>query len=660
MKPRFFGRGQQDDPDNISKANVATLKLSSKMFEEKQLLTETSESGDYKWNHPELDEDEMIRRMPTNCNVVSFSLFGTLLFHPFEDVKDIYYIMGEQLGYLDFKRVRLEVESEAQAEHMAKYGHRELTLDDIWSAIEDQMGIPKRKGMFLEMQIEKKMCYANALLVKVWRRLKESGKKVIVIADTHLPKAIVQTLLEDNGFHNVDDIFLSCEHGKSKREGELFDVVKAAMKTDKILHIGDSDHRDVKNAKAHGFSVLPYPNVRINGSKYRPYDMSALNGSAYRAIVENHLYNGHRAYGMEYEYGYVYGGIFVVGYCNFIHEYVKTHNIDKVLFLSRKGDILKQAYDMLFPGENAEYVYWSVQAATKLNANNNKYEFFKRMIFDKVNQNFNINQILTSMDLGKMVSYVQSAAGKYPKYRAADGEHEYTNCERIPGVDEMLTDKNAKPLQYFLEYQWEMVLECYAEQKDAARRYYENIVKDCKKVAAIDIGWSGSSVMALSNLIEKDWELPCEMIGVMAGTNSMNDNAPDSGAMFVQSGKLVSYLYSPYFNRDLYKRHDRSKDYNTYWELLLGSPTQPFKCFAYNELTDKVRPIFGDKDVYMEGMKEIQKGILEFVKKYVEHFSEFPYMYNIGGRDAYAPMVIASSGDGMYLKVIAKKFKINN
>ena len=97
-----------------------------------------------------------------------------------------------------------------------------------------------------------------------------------------------------------------------------------------------------------------------------------------------------------------------------------------------------------------------------------------------------------------------------------------------------------------------------------------------------------------------------------------------------------------------------------YWELLLGSPTQPFKCFAYNEITDKVRPIFGDKDVYMEGMKEIQKGILEFVKKYVEHFSDFPYMYNIGGRDAYAPMIIATSGDALYLKDISKKFRINN
>lgn len=660
MKPKFFGKGQES-ADGLQKiVNTVNTKLSSKMFEEKQLLMGTSESGNYKWNHPELDEDEMIRRMPSNCNVISFGLFGTLLFHPFEDIKDIYYIMGEQLGYLDFKRVRLEVEEEARAEHMAKYGHSELTLDDIWTAIEERMGIPKRKGMFLEMQVEKKLCYPNALMVKVWRKLKENGKKLIVVADTHLPKAIVQTLLEDNGFHDADDIFLSCEHGKAKREGDLYDVVKASVKTDKILHIGDSEQRDVKNAKAHGLSVLPYPNVRINGGKYRPYDMSALNGSVYRAIVENHLYNGHRAYGMEYEYGYVYGGIFVVGYCNFIHEYVHSHNIDKVMFLSRKGDILKQAYDMLFPGENTEYAYWSVQAATKLNANNNKYEYFKRMLFDKANQNLNINQILTSMDLGKLVNYVQSASGKYPKYKDADGEHEYTNCERVPSVDEMLTDKNAKPLQYFLEYHWDLVLETYAEQKDAARRYYEAMLKDCKKAVAVDIGWSGSSVMALRNLIEKDWEIPCEITGIMAGTNSINDNAPDSGAMFIQSGKLVTYLYSPYFNRDLFKRHDRDKDYNMYWELLLGSPTQPFKCFAYNEITDKVRPIFGDKDVYMEGMKEIQKGILEFVKKYVEHFSDFPYMYNIGGRDAYAPMIIATSGDALYLKDISKKFRINN
>mgnify|MGYP006974362159 CR=1 FL=1 len=52
---------------------------------------------------------------------------------------------------------------------------------------------------------------------------------------------------------------------------------------------------------------------------------------------------------MEYEYGYIYGGLFVTGYCSFIHDYCRQHDVDKILFLSRDGDILKQAYELLYP-----------------------------------------------------------------------------------------------------------------------------------------------------------------------------------------------------------------------------------------------------------------------------------------------------------------------
>ena len=68
--------------------------------------------------------------------------------------------------------------------------------------------------------------------------------------------------------------------------------------------------------------------------------MSAITGSMYRGIVNAHLHNGLNEYSMEYEFGFVYGGLFVLGYCQFIHEYVQTHHIDKILFLARDGDIL--------------------------------------------------------------------------------------------------------------------------------------------------------------------------------------------------------------------------------------------------------------------------------------------------------------------------------
>ena len=99
--------------------------------------------------------------------------------------------------------------------------------------------------------------------------------------------------------------------------------------------MGDNPRSDDVMAKKAGFATMPYPNVNHNMLLYRPYDMSYLVGSAYRGIVSNHLYNGLHTYSMEYEYGYIYGGLFVLGYCRFIHEYCKNNAIDTLLFLSR-------------------------------------------------------------------------------------------------------------------------------------------------------------------------------------------------------------------------------------------------------------------------------------------------------------------------------------
>ena len=73
----------------------------------------------------------------------------------------------------------------------------------------------------------------------------------------------------------------------------------------------------------------------------------------YRGIVNAHLHNGLKLRDRDYECGFVYGGIFALGYCQFIHDYMQQHRIEKLLFLARDGDILSQVYRLLYPEEDA-------------------------------------------------------------------------------------------------------------------------------------------------------------------------------------------------------------------------------------------------------------------------------------------------------------------
>ncbi len=572
-------------------------------------------------------------------DIVSFDIFDTLLFRPFSEPVDLFWFLGEALGIMNVKDIRQRMEKKAREHCFAEKGHYEVTLKEIWEQMEAETGVSAKQGMLEEEFLEKKFCYANPFMLEVFRELKKRGKRIIIVSDMYLPANVLEELLQKNGFSGYEKLYVSCEYGKNKAGGSLFGLVRQENPGN-MVHIGDNLHSDVAMAKKYGIAACHYPNVNTQGKKYRPQDMSPVVGGAYRGLVNNYLYQGKNAYSMEYEYGFIYGGLFVTGYCTFIHDYCKKNQIDKVLFLSRDGDSLKQAYDRLFPGERTEYAYWSRRAATKLMAGEDKCDYFRRFLYHKVNQGIALEKIFASMEQVELLE-------KLP-----------TNMTK----NTVLTSQNVEQVKAFLESRWEEVLAVYGGEMKAAKAYYAELLSGCRKAVAVDIGWAGSGAVALDHLVQKVWKLPCEITGILAGTNTIHNSEPDASEAFLQSGKLAAYLYSQSHNRDLMKKHDPNRNYNVYWELLLSSPTPQFLGFRVRE-GNAASPkawelVFGEYDANQEGIRQIQEGILAFVKEYQEHFREKPFMYNISGRDAYAPMLVAAGKKEKYLREMEKRFQL--
>lgn len=569
-------------------------------------------------------------------DVISFDIFDTLIFRPFSEPTDLFFFLGERTGILDFKRLRMQAEAEARVQKYKEEKHYEIKLSDIWSRSENEIGVTKEQGMQMEQALEMEFCYANPFMQQVFTQLREHGKRIVITSDMYLSKAFLSELLQKNGYGGYEELYVSCEYEKSKAEGSLYEVVKGAYPdTDSMIHVGDNPVSDVKNAKKHGFEVFYYPNVNRNALLYRAYDMSAVVGGAYRGIVNNKLYNGTEQLSMEYEYGYIYGGLFVLGYCNFIHTYARVHGIDKLLFLSRDGDILRQAYAVLFPEEKTEYVYWSRAAATKLMARYNRYDFFRRYLYHKADGTYTLEQILKSMRLEFLLDRL---------------------LQRLPH-EIYLTSGNVSQVKRFLEANWQEVTAVYDRESKAAELYYKKVLGDSRNALAVDIGWAGSGAIALDYLVQKVWKLPCSITGAVAGTNSVHNFEVDASEIFLQNGKLAAYLYAQSFNRDLWKKHDPNTDDNIFFELLLTSPTPQFLGFELDEVSGEVLYLFGKMDANPEGMKEIQSGILDFVRDYQKHFSRYPYLFCVSGRDAYAPILAASGNKKAYLKALKKKFE---
>lgn len=603
------------------------------IYEEKSLPTKQSESEQFVAKH--MTVEEYIQKA-AEYDVVSFDIFDTLILRPFTEPADLFYFVGNDLGFMDFKNVRIQAEYEARMQCYKKNDHMEIDIKDIWKQLSEMTGIPAKKGMELEMQYEYSFCYANPFMQKVYQGLQKLGKKIIITSDMYLSSEFLEKMLRKNGYDGYERIFISNDYKASKAKGDLYDVVKKAIAGKRLIHIGDNLHSDIAMAKKHKVDNLHYQNVNQYSLMYRPYDMSAIIGSAYRGIINNYLYNGLGRYSKSYEFGFIYGGLFVLGYCNYIHQYCKTHQIDKILFLSRDGDILMQAYKKMFPEDAFEYVYWSRRAATQLMAENNRYDYFRRFLYHKVNCDKTISAVLKAMDLEAL-------------------------CEKLPegikSADE-LTDKNVKKLKRFIEENWDFVKEAYSGKNKAAELYYRNALKDCKSACAVDIGWAGSGAVSLGYLVQNVWNIPCQVIGMIAGTNTLYNAEPNASETFLQTGKLVAYMYSQSHNRDLLKKHDPNKGYNIFWEILLSSPTRQFRGFQWNEVAEEVEFEFGDYDKNTDGIREIQTGILDFVSEYKEHFERVPFMYEVSGRDAYAPILVAASKDEKYLKAITKEFEI--
>ena len=547
------------------------------------------------------------------CDVVSFDVFDTLLFRPFDDPKSVFYLVGEKLHCPSFLRYRVLAEKQARKEAQEKKGSNEVTLEEIYRKLDRYVVFDIQHAMEIEVQTELSLLQANPYMMQVYQMAVELEKPIIAVSDMYLPTKVIEEALKKNGYTQISRIFLSQECGFSKRSGRLFPYVREQMGAKKkYLHFGDNYTADLLRAKAAGFDTRYYTNVNRLGNPHRCMDLSALIGSAYRGLVNNRLCCGAYRENQYFEYGYAYAGFYVLGYCVWIHERVKEKGIQKLLFLSRDGDILQKVYQKLYPEEQTEYVYWSRAAATRLTAGCFRNEFFLRYIKYKISRRINMTQMLKAMELPQMQPVLEKA-GFLP--------------------DTVLTAENYEEIvSVFMEH-WHIVEEAYASSNRAARKYYEEKLSQVSSAAAVDVGWAASGVSALRVLVEDIWKMDCKIYGFVSGANYLHDQNIIEAPL--TTGDIESYMFSQRKNRDLKRHHRVGQLYSVYIEMMLASPSPSFLQYEEGENGE---PIFRFDLPEVEGygmIREMQRGILTFAEDYTRAFAKYPWMLRISGEDAY-------------------------
>jgi len=374
----------------ISNLNLKNINKKSliqpiiKHFEEnnkKELIkTKRINNIDTKYNFK-----EECKKQIDNNDLISFDIFDTLLVRPFYHPNDLFNYMEaeikEKYNIEDFKKVR------ADFRHLAvSKDSEEVNLDKRYMTLKQTHPKISEKEIEelyqLELNYERETLKKREFAHELYNYCKEQGKKIAITSDIFFSEKFIKELLEKNDFTDYDYMFLSSVEGKLKHTGNLFDVLleKTGYAANKILHVGDNLHADIKQAKTRNINTLYIPSIKedvknktelLNTySGYKDEKLETLTKGLINIKLgdtpynfTNSLINGdvsNFAYSIE-------GPIFF----SFVKELIEksiSDNIKTLFFLSRDGEIIKKVYDILSPyyknAPKSVYVYASRRSVT--------------------------------------------------------------------------------------------------------------------------------------------------------------------------------------------------------------------------------------------------------------------------------------------------------
>ena len=298
---------------------------------------------------------EIILKKIEGFRYVSFDVFDTLLIRPYVRPTDLFHHMELNEGIPGFAKARVSAERNTRSRECP-----EVTLGEIYENIG-----PEFKGyMDLEMKYESQVLQCNPEMKPIFDRAVSEGKTVILISDMYLPSGLIKDILEERGFSGYHELYLSCEHRKSKHFGDLFEHVldDLGIDPDELLHIGDNKTSDVKTPSYIGIGTAHYTKVidRYFKTHRREHRYYRMNRNVERSMIIGvdalrWLESSADGGGFWYDFGYRYGGPINAAFASFIDRNAEKDGI--LLFVARDGHNPQRAYNILYGDIENHYIY---------------------------------------------------------------------------------------------------------------------------------------------------------------------------------------------------------------------------------------------------------------------------------------------------------------
>lgn len=524
------------------------------------------------------NEIEILKKNIEQAKVVSFDIFDTLLFRKVNKPEDIFVLLEKKVKISGFakKREELQMQASMKAERELLLPHADMDYiyDYMKANMQEDVDFDEIKNM--EIELERDALFANPEIKEIYDYAKKLNKKVIAVSDMYLLKKDIEVFLKDNGYADIDNIYVSADEHKTKYNGDLFSYVATMENVDcsNILHIGDNYQSDYVNAKKAGLNAFHYKCFTLeNLENDKTSVVNMINALTYKSDD------------FWYRLGVKVGGPLYLGIYRWFKEYIKNEKYEKIFFLSRDGYILynicKERKE-----ENIDYLYVSrrgllLAGITKLDD-------------DTLN-------LLPPFTIGQTVEEVLDYLNVKDVCKKGIKEAGFAGLnDKIKSFDDIKKFK-----KIYLSNEEEFLKRCEYERNNAKNYFTKKGFMDTKSIV-FDCGWNGSSQYLLDRFLEAS---------NYNGSNKflyIGIRDSEKSKIQLKDKSYDTYIFDINKNKELQSKVMQAV---VLFELFFGAPHESLWYYGEN---DVVLETYGK----MEHVNGISKGAIDYVTHLIEFYEK--------------------------------------
>lgn len=550
----------------------------------------------------------------SNVKLIGFDIFDTLLSRPMLDpeaVKEIVALRaGNSLDKINLGKIYLEYRAPAEGIARQQAG-RDINLNVIYQHFQKLTGLPQEQVnqlQALEEQVEYASVKPRSGGIDLYQQALATGKPVVLVSDMFLPIEHIKNTLQQHGIEGWQSLYLSSDIGLRKDTGELYKYLfdKYALQPQEFLMVGDNERSDLQiplNLGAKTLHILRavdiaralprwrrlLENTEQHGNLNAQLTLGLVLQENFAAVTYPQLNPNNLIKPTAFNIGYSLIGPLLTSFAHWLTKQAQDNNIERLYFLAREGEIIKQVYDR-----------WTAKLETPTTSH---YLVVSRRAVS-VPSLKNLDDILkiaqNNYQSNTLASFLKERFGLSLSTAQWEAIAKQTNWHADKQVE--VHEKNTKHLLELFKLLESDILAAAAIEKETLLKYLTSQgLQAGGKQSVVDVGYGATIQGYLNELLAQPVHGHYLLTDKRSTTVMQSYGVEVTGCYYepAQSITETTLMYNYSFELE---------------KLLSSNATQVVK---YTETTQKVEGIFRDlssQETACQPLREeLQRGILRYV-----------------------------------------------